>query len=300
MVDGYVEVSVVTTGESEEALCDFLFSEGALGLRTEDVPGASPRITIRASFAGSASVDPLVERLRQYQGSLTALGLSGAKGPIEVHEVPIEDWGRNWKKHFKPLPVGNRLLIAPPWEHGPFPQARILIRIDPAMAFGTGHHATTRMCLQGLEALMDQWPEGRGPLVLDVGTGTGILAIAAASLGARRVVAIDTDPEACDAARGNLTLHECADRVELLCGGIDALEPVLRPDLTLANLDTRTLCPLFPTLGTLLGQGGRLIVGGILVEDEDKVTAALKLSLRVLDRRVEEEWLCLILAAETG
>ncbi len=137
-------------------------------------------------------------------------------------------------------------------------------------------------------------------MVLDVGTGTGILAIAAVSLGARRVIAVDTDPEACDAARKNLSLHECADRVELLCGGIDALGPVLRPDLILANLDTRTLCPLFPTLGTLLGQGGRLIVGGILVEDEDKVTAALKHSFRILDRRVEEEWLCLILAAETG
>jgi ribosomal protein L11 methyltransferase len=301
MVDGYVEVSVVTTGETEEALCDFLFSEGALGLVTEDVPGDSPRITIRASFAGSAAVDPLVERLRQYRGSLTALGLSGAKGPIEVREVPIEDWGRNWKKHFKPLPVGNRLLIAPPWEHGPFPQGRVLIRIDPAMAFGTGHHATTRMCLQGLEALMDQWPEGRGPLVLDVGTGTGILAIAAASLGARRVIAIDTDPEACDAARGNLTLHECADRVELLCGGIEALEPALRPDLILANLDSRTLCPLFPTFGTLLGQGGRLIVGGVLVEDEATVTAALHTSpLRLLERQVEEEWLCLTLAALTN
>ena len=204
MGNGYVEVSVVARSEAEEGLCDFLFSEGALGLVTEDLPGEPTRIRIRASFPGTAPVGPLVERLRVYQESLQALGLCRTTGTIEVRDIPVEDWGRTWKEHFKPLPVGRRLVIAPPWEDGPFPENRLVVRIDPAMAFGTGHHATTRMCLEALEAFMDGWPENQGgPVVLDVGTGTGILAIAATFLGAKRVVALDTDPEACDATRKN-------------------------------------------------------------------------------------------------
>ncbi len=299
LVDGYFEVSVVASSETQEALGDLLFSVGALGLVTDDGHGEPPRMTIRASFPASVSIGPLIERLRWYQNSLTALGLSGANGPIEVREIPVEDWGRNWKLHFKPLRVGRRLVVAPPWEGGPFPEGRVLIRIDPAMAFGTGHHATTRMCLEGLEAAADQWPDRRGPIILDVGTGTGILAIAAASLGARRVVAIDTDPEACDAARKNLAMHDCGGRVQLLCGGIESLDPRRRFDLILANLDTRTLCPLFPALGHLLAPRGRMIAGGMPVEDEETVTTALPPSLlRILHRRVEEEWLCLTLGSD--
>ncbi|MBI4573570.1 MAG: 50S ribosomal protein L11 methyltransferase [candidate division NC10 bacterium] len=298
MTGGYIEVNAVATGETEEALCGFFFDEEALGLVTEDLPGDPPGVLVRASFGGTVPVDPLIERLRRYQDSLAALGFSGAVGRIEVRPIPLEDWGRNWKKHFKPLPVGTRLVIAPPWEHGPFPEGRLVIRIDPAMAFGTGHHATTRMCLEALEEFMDRWPGSEGPTVLDVGTGTGILAIAAAALGARRVVAIDTDPEACDAAGKNLTRHDCVNRVHILSGGLEALAPDLRFNVVLANLDTKTLCPLFPALATVLAPRGRLITGGIPVEDGEKVTAALGNSaLRILARRAEEGWLCLTLAA---
>jgi len=301
MAGGYVEISVVATGETEEALCDFLFSEGALGLVTEDLPGEPRRISIRGSFAETLPIGPLVEGLRRLQGSLEALGFLVPDGSIVVREIPVEDWGRNWKKHFKPLPVGRRLIIAPPWEAGAFSQGRLLIRIDPAMAFGTGHHATTRMCLDALEGFMNQWPEGPGPLALDAGTGTGILAIAAAALGARQVVAIDTDPEACEAARRNLALHACANRVQILPGGIEVVEPGTRFDLILANLDTKTLSPLFPTLGQLLAPGGRLIVTGITLEDEAILPASIAASgLHALQRRTEDEWLCLTLALETG
>jgi ribosomal protein L11 methyltransferase len=294
--DAFVEVSVVATAETAEALGEFLFEEGALGLVTEDAPGETPGIRIRASFAVTVPAGPLVARLRRYQSELAALGFAPADGRVEVRDLPLEDWGRKWKENFKPLPVGRRLVIAPPWDRGAYPEDRLPIWIDPAMAFGTGHHATTRMCLAALEGFMDRWSGGEGPAVLDVGTGTGILAIAAATLGARRVIAMDTDPQACDAAKKNLLLHESADRVGILAGGIDALAPTPRFDLILANLDTRTLCLLFPALATRLAPAGRVIAGGIPLEDEGALTAALRTSpLRPAECQVEEGWLCLTL-----
>jgi len=202
--EGYVEVGVVGTIETAEALADFLFTEGALGLVTEDRSDGSAVILIRASFPRTLSVERIVARLADYQRELEALGLAGGDGHIEVRTIPSEDWGRSWKQHFRPLVIGRRLVIAPPWEAGPFPEDRLVVRIDPGMSFGTGHHATTRMCLEALEAFLDQWRGDAGPRVLDVGTGTGILAMAADALGAERVVAVDTDPEACAGAMKNL------------------------------------------------------------------------------------------------
>lgn len=298
MAGRYFEVSVVATGETEEGLADFLFSEGALGLVTEDLPGEPPTILIRASFEERTAVEPLVGRLTRYRHSLAALGLAGAGGRIELRELPVEDWGRKWKEGFKPLPVGRRLLIVPPWEEAPYPADRRIIRIDPAMTFGTGHHATTRMCLEAAEAFLARWRGPAGPLVLDVGTGTGILAIAAASLGAAWVLATDTDPEACDAARGNLERHDIAPRVEIRRGGIEVVDPGSRFDLILANLDTGTLCPLFAGLARLLAPGGRLVATGIPVEDEDRVSTAVgDARLRTRARGIQDGWLCLTLTA---
>ncbi len=298
MAGTYLEVSVAATAETEEALSDFLFSEGALGLVTEDLPGQPPGILIRASFPGSLRVDPLREKLRRYQASLLALGLPGADGAISVRELPLEDWGRKWKEGFKPLAVGRRLLIVPPWEEGPFHLDRLVIRIDPAMTFGTGHHATTRMCLEAVEAFLAGWQGRKGPVALDVGTGTGILAIAAAVLGASWVLAIDTDLEACEAARRNLGRHSVAPHVEIRCGGIEVIEAGSRFDLILANLDTRTVCPLFAPLARLLAPGGALVVTGITPEDEGRVTHAIHAAgLHLRARRIEDGWLCLTVAS---
>jgi ribosomal protein L11 methyltransferase len=301
MAGTYIEVVVTATCDTEEALADFLFSEGALGLVTEDLSGNPPGTLIRASFPGSLPVEEVVQRLRRYQDSLRALGFSGLDDRIEVHELPIVDWARMSAEQFEPIDVGRRLTIAPPSHPGPFPEGRLLIRITPAMAFGTGYSPTTRMCLEGLEDFIENWRGGRRPLVLDVGTGTGILAIASAALGARRVVALDTDPQACAAARENLALHAWADRIQLIQGGIENVRADLRFDLILANLDARVLPPLLPALAILLARAGRLVVGGIALEEEVKITAALLASgLQTIRRRTEEGWLCLTLSLESA
>ncbi|MFQ5803303.1 MAG: 50S ribosomal protein L11 methyltransferase [Candidatus Methylomirabilales bacterium] len=299
MGEGYVEIAVIATAETAEALADFLFSEGAFGLVTEDPPEGSSDILLRASFPETSPIKPIVARLKEYQRALADLRLSGTDGRIEVRQVPATDWGQAWKEHFKPLMVGRRLIITPPWEVGPFPENQLILRIDPGMSFGTGHHATTLMCLEAVEAFMDVWGGSGGPRVLDVGTGTGILAVAAALLGAQRVVALDTDPEACEAVKTNLTLNKAAGCVELLHGSIDVLGPQMRFDLVLANLDAKTLFPLFDTLRILLVPGGRLVISGILVEDEGKVGAAASASgFRLLAHQSDGEWICLTLALE--
>ena len=295
----YLEVRVVATRETEEALCDFLFSEGALGLVTEDLPGEHAWTVIRASFSGDLPPYPLVEKLRRYQSALVALGLPIADGKIEVRELPIEDWGQNWKQHFKPLPVGRRLLITPPWEKGLFPQDRLVLCIEPAMAFGTGHHSTTRMCLETLEEVFVNWSGKDGPSVLDVGAGTGILAIAAARLGARQVIALDTDPEATEAAKQNLVLNGLEGLVEVRQGGPEVLEAGSQFDLIVANLDTRTLRLLLDILRDRLAPGGQLIASGIPDEDEERVTETAQAArLHAISRRSEEGWLCLTIVSE--
>lgn len=294
MEERYVEVSVPATIETTEALADFLFSEGALGLVIEDPLDTSPEVLIRASFSKTSAIEPIIAQLEQYQGELKTLGLTGAVGRIETRQIPAEDWGKSWKEHFKPLAVGRRLVVAPPWEAGPFPEDRFLIRIDPGMSFGTGHHATTRMCLEALETFMGQWAETQGPGILDVGAGTGILAIAAAALGAERVLAIDTDPEACEAAARNLALNSITGRVQIFHGCVEALGSETRFDLALANLDAKGLCRLFEPVLTRLSPRGRLVVSGILVEEEGAVTAAARASgFRLAARQSEGEWLCL-------
>ncbi len=295
----YIEVSVTATSETEEALCDFLFSEGALGLIMEEVSGEPARTRIRASFGARLPVGPLREKLTRYRLALAALGLPVADGNIAVREFPIEDWGQNWKQHFKPLPVGQRLLITPPWEPGPIPPVRLKLCIEPAMAFGTGHHATTRMCLETLEEVLANWSWKDGSSVLDVGAGTGILGIAAAALGASKVVALDTNPEAVDAANHNLVLNSLENRVQVHQGGLEVIDLDLQFDLILANLDTKTLCPLLDILRDRLAPAGRLIASGIPVADEEKVSQAARAArFNTLSRRAEDDWLCLTLAVE--
>lgn len=297
MGERYVELGIRATAETAEAFADFLFSEGALGLVTEDPRVGSSEILIRASFPETSSIESIVTRLKAYQHALAALRLPVAEERIEILQVSVVDWGQTWKEHFRPLSVGRRLIVAPPWEVGPFLRDRLILRIDPGMGFGTGHHATTRMCLEALEAFMEEWGEGEGPNVLDVGTGSAILAIAAVGLGAKRIVALDTDQESCETAMRNLGLNHLTDRVELVHGGVEALSRRLRFDLLLANLDTKTLLRLFDSLRILLTPRGRLVASGILVEDEERVGAVAGASgFQSVARQSDGEWLCLTLA----
>jgi ribosomal protein L11 methyltransferase len=185
---------------------------------------------------------------------------------MELREVADRDWLGEWKKSWQPARVGRRFLIAPPWSEIPDTEGRVVIRIEPGMAFGTGTHETTRLCLAAIEKYFT------GESFLDVGTGTGILAIAAAKLfPSARIEACDTDAEAIEIARENARLNDVAERVNFSVGTIE--ETTASANLVCANLTADVIVPLLPSL--VGATCGRLILSGILDSQTELVRTRL-------------------------
>jgi len=191
-----------------------------------------------------------------------------------VASIPDEDWLELWKVNFKPLRVGRRLVVAPTWEDVIRGSEDRIIRIDPGQAFGTGHHETTRLCLEWLE----EWAEGQhdqgSKSLMDVGTGSGILAIAAALLGFDRILAVDNDPEALQVARENLTLNGVMDRIVLQLGTVAAIKS--RFDVVVANIQALPLIDMAQSLVESMNDSALLVLSGILLEQKESVQSAFE------------------------
>jgi ribosomal protein L11 methyltransferase len=218
------------------------------------------------------------------------VGLTDALGALSISAVPEQDWMQKWKEGFDAVEVGERLIIAPSWKLPCNNEGRLIIQIDPGMAFGTGTHETTRLCLEAIER---HW---RGGSLLDVGTGTGILAIAAASLGpGSRIVAIDVDPQAVKVARENIAINNVSNRIELYEGQPrDFAGQEL--SVVVANLTAEVIIDLVNDLAACLALRGLMILSGILNELENDVERALiATGFSVIERRHEAEW-CLLTA----
>ncbi len=211
---------------------------------------------------------------------------------ITVSLVPEEDWGANWKANFKPLRVGKRLLVCPTWEE-PEPTATdIVLRIDPGRAFGTGHHETTRLCLEWLEDFREHDSSHASPTLLDVGTGSGILAMAGVLLGFESAIGIDNDPEAVDVATENLQTNGLERNVRLVVGGLEDIAE--QSDVVIANIQADPLVSLADDLTRHVRSGGRLVLSGILTNQEDSVRRVFESKgMILLDRRTDGEW-CLL------
>jgi ribosomal protein L11 methyltransferase len=181
-----------------------------------------------------------------------------------------EDWRHSWKRYFRPQRIGRRLLVKPSWATYEATAVDTVIEIDPGMAFGTGQHPTTAMCLRALEDRLQP-----GDAVLDLGTGSGILAIAAARLGAERVLALDTDPQAVKAARQNAAANGVAETVDVREGTLPEGAGEERFDLAAANISGLTIERLAPALADSLRDGGTLIVSGFLEDTVEALSRAL-------------------------
>lgn len=263
----YVEVLVDVGDEAAEALTNFLWEQGAVGVVEETLLAGPARL--RAFFAATAATDALAVRIDAYLAGLRALGL--AAGPrARVAPLADADWASAWREHFRPVPVGRTLLIAPPWET-PAASDRLVLTIEPGRAFGTGHHGTTATCLELLESLV---AADRPARAIDLGTGSGILAIAAARLGVSEVLACDSDPDAVAAAETNAKLNGVAGQVRTVLEDAATLAATPAP-LLLANLLAAGHRALGARYATLVAPGGVLVAGGLLDAEAGEAAAAL-------------------------
>jgi ribosomal protein L11 methyltransferase len=277
----YVELTVETGEEATEALTNFLWELGAVGVVEEVTDGAQARL--RAFFPSAAGGVGLSERVDLFLDGLRELGLTAGSRAL-VTPVADTDWAAAWREHFRPIAVGHRLLVTPPWET-PAASDRLVVTIEPGRAFGTGHHGTTAGCLELLESLVVSERPARA---LDLGTGSGILAVAAARLGVAEVLACDTDPDAVAAAEANAARNGVADRVSAVLADAAALTTPPVP-LVLANLLAAAHRTLAPRYGQLVARGGALVLGGLLDGEADGVAAALVAHgfRRVAERNLE-------------
>jgi ribosomal protein L11 methyltransferase len=264
---GWWELTVPAATETSEALTNFLWELGALGVVEEEAPGAPA--CLRAFFADRIPAADLATRVSDYVADLVALGLPSGGAPT-VAAVVDPGWAEAWREHFRPVPVGRRLEIIPPW-HAARGEARLAIVIEPGRAFGTGHHGSTAGCLVAIEAAVERYAP---PRAIDVGTGSGILAIAAARLGVEHVLAIDDDPDAIAAAVANTARNGVCDRVRCVIGDAGALRADAAP-LLVANLLSAAHHRLGTRYATLVTAGGVLILGGILDAEADGVRAVV-------------------------
>jgi len=282
----WLEIAVPAHAEAVEAVSEILSRVGYNGIAVE-VPlerGRGADHTVKAYVVADADAFAKVSDVRDALGHLQAFGL-GPIGELTARQVDDRDWLESWKADFVPIRIGA-FLVRPTWSEAAADEAFELV-LDPGMAFGTGLHPTTQQCLEALSTLPLE-----GKSVLDVGTGSGILAIAAAKRGASPVVAVDTDALAVDAARENAVRNGVAIPV----GEGSAADVPGRFDVVIANIVSPVLQRIAPHLAARLSGGGTLLVAGISAPAEAATIEAFAHGrLQVLDRTVRDDWVALAL-----
>ena len=263
----YWELTVAVPEDASEGLTNFVWELGALGVVEEEPAGEPPHL--RAFFPGTADTAILAARVDAYLAALDALGFRGGR-PARVVPITDENWAEAWRAHFAPFDVGRRLRIAPPWD-APAADGRVVLIIEPGRAFGTGQHGSTAGCLALVESVVEPAAAAR---VTDLGTGSGILAIAAARLGAGAVLAVDSDPDAVASAAANVARNGLEGRVRCVVGDAATLPAAAAP-LVLANLLAAAHRALAATYARLVAPGGFIVLGGLLDAEADSVVAAV-------------------------
>jgi ribosomal protein L11 methyltransferase len=281
-VQRWAEIEVAAAGDAAQEAVGALFTE---------VAGTQGYATTPAKVTGYLPVDERLENtLLTLKSALRALptsaGVTGVPDDITVRFVAEEDWAHAWKAYFKPQRIGERVVVKPTWE--PFaPEAGdVVVEIDPGMAFGTGLHATTRLCLRGLEKHVTP-----GMTVADVGTGSGILAAAAALFGAASCAATDIDPLAVKIARENVALNRVDDRVTVAESDVP---PAGEFDIVVANILADVILGMAPALLAATRPGGLLIASGIIDSRADDVARGLAgIGFTDIEKATEQEWVAL-------
>ena len=302
MLDSWIEIACDVAEEHAEVVAEFLTQLSGNGVcidnqnvdafSVSEIPD-SVRVVIKAYLPAEHDPAPQMLELENFLATLSARHPAACFGRPTLTAVNAEDWSSSWKVHFKPLRVGKHLLIVPTWEEAEQLPGDLVLRIDPGMAFGTGGHETTRLCLELLEQVMEKGDHAAAPSLLDLGTGSGILAMAASLLGAGRILALDIDPDAVDVARENLALNNLSEEIE--CGTVPLESLTERFDVILANILAEELVRLAPYLTERLNSGGSLILSGILAEKEQLVRQGFASQPLTYSRTVcDGEWVAML------
>ena len=268
-----------------DPLSSFLFDLGCTGVVSEEFGDR----TLNAYLPFPQDLEEIRNRIELYLDDLTNIFPEVSSPTLQLNQMDDQDWGLNWRRFFRPARVTPRLLILPAWEPVPETETGHIIRMDPGPAFGTGQHATTKMCLEAMERVRPNRPW----TLLDVGTGSGILSIYGAKMGAEKVVAVDTDPEAIRWAGQNIRLNGVAGSIQLSLTPVEELEEVF--SLICANLILGKILRLLPCLSRLVKPGGFLVLSGILDKQVQETSRSVTSNaLQEYEILRQEEWACIL------
>lgn len=305
----WLEVSLTVNGELAEAVADVLARFAPNGVMTEqgvkytdDEDAGTPAgpITVRAYL----EMDDQVEEKRQkLEESLYYLGMIQPLPAPVYKQIADQNWMEAWKQHYKPILIGQRLVILPAWMDSPDPN-RVAVRIDPGMAFGTGTHPTTQLCLELMEVFFTQSSieNRKSEIVIDVGCGSGILSIAAIKLGAGYTLGVDIDPGSIQNARENADTNHIGEELILGLGSVqeilDGKFAFSKAPLVVANILAPVIIHLFDAgLADLIEENGAIILSGILQEQAQAVIEAGQArGLRLDERRQMGDWVALTMS----
>jgi ribosomal protein L11 methyltransferase len=303
----WAEVTCESPAELVEQLADFLVTLSGNGVCIENLIvdtfnleglADSPVKMVKTYFISDAALQDKIDAIEEYMKNHISSYPGFAPQPPKVFFLQEEDWANNWKKHFKPTRIGRRIIIKPTWEECDVAEETIILEIDPGMAFGTGTHPTSRLCLETLERIYFREAPFNSAVTLphndflDVGTGSGILAIAVAKFGAERIVALDIDPKAVTVAEENLVLNHVRDMVTVGTTPLREITGVFA--VIAANILAEDLVRMGKDLVARLRNGGFLVLSGILTDKETIVFAGFAdFPLTLVETTREGEWSCI-------
>lgn len=309
-MDGtWIEVRVITKSEALEPVSGIFYSLDCKGVAIEDPNDILGReqgpltwdfadinvlehkgkvAVVKAYFAEEDNIDDVLAYVSERLIELREMGIDVGEGKVEHEKMHEEDWANTWKQYYKPSKVGERIVVKPIWEEYEAKVGELVVNLDPGMAFGTGTHETTRMCIQALERYVKE-----DSTVFDVGCGSGILAIAAAKLGSKLAIGVDLDPVAVESSIENVKYNNL-ENIEILHGNlVEVIDE--KANIVVANILAEIICILADDVKRVLKDGGVFITSGIIHDRVDMVCEKLQSTgFEIVEKNKDGEWNCIV------